>query len=1074
MSSKRDLKNNKPERKVIGKTRGRNTNFRSINNFPTIDKIPNDNLYKNDNIYSIYKNFEFPQNIEENFRLFFHYHYQVGIIQKLIILFYFRFFFSKIYYFFDIFSFCNIFNLKNTFHMISFIISYILTKDLYLKEGKFNLMIFYLFFINQCIHIYSIYYKYNLKYEHNLSITSELLFNFFFMFFCNARIKHAILPHIIIIIIYFFSIKSFFGLNLLFIWLIGPIFTFLIFILLKKSIREIWALFDSFKKSYYNINQGIIESDPNPIFIISKDKNILYRNSVASKLINNILDNQNAPKRMKRAKDDNFSTMNFLDIIHPNLKELFKKLLNDVLEDEKVSSFNFPLCKINSQQNLNSDISNAYDIFDEKNYLYFVWFKITICKTEWKNKAAYFMSFFPSEDILLNEIFYQYTKRFSEKIENVISSSDIICNALMNQNEKKEKENENESPSSSLNSDNNLNLYSPKEDDESEFKKKRSPSLKKNIYKLLRDNADNIDLNNTILFFFKNQVELLYDYSLTIELYFNMIYRKRNFKFCSSNLGQNSKKKIKLKDLKAYYSEYFYDFTKEHKYKLEFKDDDEKNIFNIFIEENYLRVILFNVIIFMVCYLDDKTQPTQENRKEILIKIIPEIKEESLATPDSIHNDEQEDKTPKGFSDSDKSVKKGELSFIFESFSTKKDLNKIHELINQKNKSGSFLKTEIIKLNYLDIGILTVKYLLQNYYKTKLIFSNKEGEQLIQFKLPCDLEILTGSYNSRYNQNQNQANFTPESNSFFTSPIITAKNIHKPQNFYNYNQNYNKKVLNIFYGIEKSPILASRHKRGIPSFTNYNEIDNKNRRCSRHLSQNLNIYVNNTLTYENSTSENKININEDKKENGISINNSNINSKKNSNKNCINQFSFKQMDFSFDSPHGSFKSDRIEREDISNDEEGRIKLEIYEEKEESEEQENEKLKKKLLNQVLIIETQNNKDLISFLNNENKGEYILKIVNDVSEVEKEFQNNEGKCNYKVLLINMGNIKEIKFAETICENKGEILIYGYHFGVHTRLREKNNVKFDKRFDLSFSYEGIVYALKQIFINNKSIIN
>ena len=1069
--SKRELKNNKSERKVINKRSGKSSNFRSLNNFPTIDKIPNDNLYKNDNIYSIYKNFEFPQNIEDNFRLFFHYHYQIGIMKKIIIFFYLRFFFSKIFYFYDIFSFRNIFNLKNAFHMISSIISYILSNDLYLNKSSFNLIIFYLFFINQCIHIYSIYYKYNLKYEHNLSITSELLFNFFFMFFCNAQIKHAVLPHIIIIIIYYFSIKTFFGLSLLFILLIGPIFSFLIFILLKKSIREIWALFDSFKKSYYNINQGIIESDPNPIFIISKDKNILYRNSVASKLINNILENQNSPKKMNRTKDDKFSNMNFLDIIHPNLKELFKKLLNDVLEDEQVSTFNFPLCKINSQQNLNSDISNAYDIFDEKNYLYFVWFKITICKTEWKTKAAYFMSFFPSEDILLNEIFYQYTKRFSEKIENVISNSDIICNALMNRNEKKEKEKEkeNDSPSSSLKSDNNLNLYSPKEDGDIEVRKKRAMSLKKNIYQLLRDNADNIDLNNTILFFFKNQVELLYDYSLTIELYFNMIYRQRNFKFCSNNLGQNSKKKIKLKDLKAYYSEYFYDFTKEHKYKLEFKDNDEKNIFNIFVEENYLRIILFNVIIFMVCYLDDKTEPTQDNRKEILIRIIPELKDESSATPE---NDEQEDKTPKGFSDSDKSVKKGEVSFIFESFSTKKDLNKIQELINQKNKFASFLKSEIIKLNYLDIGILTVKYLLQNYYKTKLELSNKEGEQVIQFKLPCDLEILTGSNNSRYNQNQNQVNFTPESNSFFTSPIITARNnINKPKNFYNYNQSYNKKVLNIFYGIEKSPILAPRHKRGMPSFSKYNEIDNKNRRCSRHLSQNLNLYVNNNI-YEDS--ENKINIYyEDKRENENSINSSK-NSNKNSKK-CINQFSFKQINFENDSPQGSFKSYRIENENISNDEEGRINLEIYEEKEEeSEEQENEKREKKLLNQVLIIETQNNKDLISFLNNENKGEYIIKIVNNVSEVEKEIQNNEGKCNYKVLLINMGDIKEIKFAENICENKGEILIYGYHFGIHTKLREKNNVKFDKRFDLSFSYEGIVYALKQIFINNKSIIN
>ena len=69
--------------------------------------------------------------------------------------------------------------------------------------------------------------------------------------------------------------------------------------------------------------------------------------------------------------------------------------------------------------------------------------------------------------------------------------------------------------------------------------------------------------------------------------------------------------------------------------------------------------------------------------------------------------------------------------------------------------------------------------------------------------------------------------------------------------------------------------------------------------------------------------------------------------------------------------------------------------------------------------------------------------------------------------------MGINKEIKFAERFCENKGESLIYGYHFGVHTRAREKNNVKFDKRFDLSFSFEGILYALKHTFINSTSII-
>ena len=225
---------------------------------------------------------------------------------------------------------------------------------------------------------------------------------------------------------------------------------------------------------------------------------------------------------MQRSKDDRFN-MNFLDLIHPNLKELFTKLLTDVMEDDSVTNFNFPLCKTNSQQNINLSISNAYDIFDEKNYLYFIWYKIIVSKAEWKGKTAYYLCFNPCEDVLLNEIFYQYTKRFSEKIEKVISNSDIICGALIN----KKAKNNNESPSSSIISD-NKNSDLPEE----EKGHNNKTSLKKNIYQLLIDNADNIELNNTILFFFKNQVELLYDYSLTIELYFNMLYKQRNFKNC--------------------------------------------------------------------------------------------------------------------------------------------------------------------------------------------------------------------------------------------------------------------------------------------------------------------------------------------------------------------------------------------------------------------------------------------------------------------------------------------------------------------------------------------------------------
>ena len=46
------------------------------------------------------------------------------------------------------------------------------------------------------------------------------------------------------------------------------------------------------------MSQDLLEKDPNPIFILSKGKIIIYRNNLVLKLINNILDNQPSLKRL--------------------------------------------------------------------------------------------------------------------------------------------------------------------------------------------------------------------------------------------------------------------------------------------------------------------------------------------------------------------------------------------------------------------------------------------------------------------------------------------------------------------------------------------------------------------------------------------------------------------------------------------------------------------------------------------------------------------------------------------------------------------------------------------------------
>ena len=236
------------------------------------------------------------------------------------------------------------------------------------------------------------------------------------------------------------------------------------------------------------------------------------------------------------------------------------------MEDDNLSSFNFPICKSTLQKDLNLNVNDIYNINDEKIYLNLIWFRFLVYKTEWKGKDSFYICCLPCDHVMLNEIIYKYTKRLTEKMEKVINNSDIICDAFINKGKKEESINE--SGSSSINSDNknfDFDEEEEREEEEIEFVDKRVKyQSRKTIHDLLRDNSENKELNNTILFFFKNQVELLYDYSLTCDLYFNMLLRQRNFKNYAEIIKTNVKKRIKLKELKAYYSEYFYDFIKEH------------------------------------------------------------------------------------------------------------------------------------------------------------------------------------------------------------------------------------------------------------------------------------------------------------------------------------------------------------------------------------------------------------------------------------------------------------------------------------------------------------------------------
>lgn len=66
---------------------------------------------------------------------------------------------------------------------------------------------------------------------------------------------------------------------------------------LQKSIREMWALYDSFKRSYYNLKY-MLDDYPYPVFVVSKkgDYNIIYSNTEGEKFYNK-MKSKRAPEK---------------------------------------------------------------------------------------------------------------------------------------------------------------------------------------------------------------------------------------------------------------------------------------------------------------------------------------------------------------------------------------------------------------------------------------------------------------------------------------------------------------------------------------------------------------------------------------------------------------------------------------------------------------------------------------------------------------------------------------------------------------------------------------------------------
>lgn len=79
---------------------------------------------------------------------------------------------------------------------------------------------------------------------------------------------------------FFYNLISLDGFKIIFAYFIVVSIQYFV----TKATRELWALFDSFKRSYYNL-KTIYDEFPYPVFVVSKKQfSILYKNQEADKL----------------------------------------------------------------------------------------------------------------------------------------------------------------------------------------------------------------------------------------------------------------------------------------------------------------------------------------------------------------------------------------------------------------------------------------------------------------------------------------------------------------------------------------------------------------------------------------------------------------------------------------------------------------------------------------------------------------------------------------------------------------------------------------------------------------------
>ena len=262
-------------------------------------------------------------------------------------------------------------------------------------------------FINTHLLIIIINYVFSLGYKKCIFLT--LINNFILLGFYGHKNKNVI--------------KRLY-LNVFSFRLIISIFYLIVTLLMQKSInkptKKLWALFDSFKKSYLSI-KNIFNSISFPIFIVKEDLNeIVFQNQSAVQFCRKY-------RRNAQKGDYNFRDIFFLE--NQEDIQLFKDILKNSLENNE-TNFLFPFYSEEvkrrkySMNNFNINLDMLYSM-DENIKL----IKIYCFPCEWKDKIPcyYFMI---NENIFTlqgGQVILSDFMQIQKEIEKVMYNINTLC-----------------------------------------------------------------------------------------------------------------------------------------------------------------------------------------------------------------------------------------------------------------------------------------------------------------------------------------------------------------------------------------------------------------------------------------------------------------------------------------------------------------------------------------------------------------------------------------------------------------------------------------------------------------------